>query len=605
MCSALLLVPREQQLEVVGRVLREDLHALHLATERRALAHPAAQVDQERVRPRPVHPRLQRRHQADVGHLEPRARVGAAVHVDPDLLVEPRQPRGELLGQPHRAALRLADRELAELDAGARHRPLAERVRTRAQVQVVEARDQLVGACGVHPADHELLLRGRGELSVAERVGEVGHDAQLVPRDASCPRREPDEHAPVPLLVHADVVALGQRSRRGSRAVGQRDAVQELSLQHLADVLGSPVLDQELQPRVVPGATVAVLAEEPRHAGPHLRHARRLDERAEPLREHRVRGEAAADLQVVAGPERRMVDADERDVVDLGVRAVHAATADRRLVLARQVGERRIAQVARRDRADVGGRVQHLVGRDAGERAAEEHARRVAARLLRREPDGVDPLEDRGHVLDADPVQLHVLPVGDVGDVAPEPLARPRDRAQLLARHAAAVDPDPHHEELVLELLGLGRAGALAGHALLALRVEAVPPQARTQVLLADRAEPARREDPVDPLADVQAVVVLLDLLGGVERLVVAQPPLPLASFAGCRSWGGRVAHRVTFGRGNGKGRLSAASAVGTEEGVTAASRGCRLPGHRAAPCDSTGDRASWQRRVRRCGCGS
>ncbi len=199
----------------------------------------------------------------------------------------------------------------------------------------------------------------------------------------------------------------------------------------------------------------------------------------------------------------------------------------------------------------------------------EEHARRVAARLLRREPDGFDPLEDRGHVLDADPVQLHVLPVGDVGDVAPEPLARPRDRAELLARHPPAVDPDPHHEELVLELLGLGRARALARHALLALRVQAVPAHAGTQVLLADRAEPARREDPVDPLANVQAVVVLLDLLGGVERLVVAQPPLPLASLAGCRSWGGRVAHRVTFGRwererpplgglggGNGRGEL-------------------------------------------------
>jgi hypothetical protein len=94
----------------------------------------------------------------------------------------------------------------------------------------------------------------------------------------------------------------------------------------------------------------------------------------------------------------------------------------------RQVGERRIAQVARRDRADVGGRIQHLVGRDAGERTAEEHARGVAARLLRRKPHRLDPLEDRGHVLDADPVQLHILPVRDVGDVASEALARPRDR---------------------------------------------------------------------------------------------------------------------------------------------------------------------------------
>ena len=358
---------------------------------------------------------------------------------------------------------------------------------------------------------------------------------------------------------------------------------------------------------MVAGAAVAVLAEEPGHAGPHLGHALALDERAEPLREQRVRRQAAANLQVVAGPERRVIDADEREVVDLGVRAVHAAAADRRLVLARQVGERGVTQVARRDRADVGRRVQHLVGGDPGERAPEEHARRVAARLLRREPDRLDPLEDGRHVLDADPVQLDVLAVGDVGDVASEPLARPRDRAQLLAREAPAVDADPHHEELVLQLLRLRRARAFSRNPLLALRVQPVPPQARTQVLLADRTEPARREDPVDPLAHVQAVVVLLDLLRGVERLVVAQPPLPLASFAGsrsrCRALSLIVASRVC--PGNGKGRLSAAWVVKEEGSFRAASRGCRLPGHRAAPCDSTGGTASWRRRGLRCGCGS
>ena len=171
-------------------------------------------------------------------------------------------------------------------------------------------------------------------------------------------------------------------------------------------------------------------------------------------------------------------------------------------------------------------------------------------------PDRLDPLEDRGDVLDADPVQLHVLPVGDVGDVAPEPLARPGDRAELVARQPAAVDADPHHEELVLELLGFGRARPLAGDALLALRVEAVPPHPRAEVLLADRAEPARREDPIDALAHVQAVVVLLDLLGRVERLVIAQPPLPLAALAGGPRWRGglcRSSRSISFAGENGK----------------------------------------------------
>ena len=131
---------------------------------------------------------------------------------------------------------------------------------------------QRVGARRIHAADHELLLRGRRDLAVAELVGQVGDDAELVPRDAPRARREPDEHATVPLFVHAHVVAIGERSRRGSRAVGQRTRLQELLLQDLADALGAPVLHQELQPGVVPGAPVAVLAEERGHAGPRVGH---------------------------------------------------------------------------------------------------------------------------------------------------------------------------------------------------------------------------------------------------------------------------------------------------------------------------------------------
>ena len=130
------------------------------------------------------------------------------------------------------------------------------------------------------------------------------------------------------------------------------------------------------------------------------------------------------------------------------------------------------------------------------------------------------------------PVQLHVLPVGDVRHVAPEPLRCPRDRAELLAAQPSAVHPDPHHEELVLELLRLGAPRALTGNALLPLRVEAPPTQPRPQVLLPDRPESARSEDPLDAFADGEPVVLLLDLLRGVERLVVAQPPLTLAARA-------------------------------------------------------------------------
>jgi hypothetical protein len=181
-----------------------------------------------------------------------------------------------------------------------------------------------------------------------------------------------------------------------------------------------------------------------------------------------------------------MLHADERHIVDLGVRAVHPAAADRRLVFARQVREVGITQVPRGHFTDLRRRVEHLVRRDTGKGAAQDHTWRVPARLLRGQPNRIEPFEDSRDVLDADPMELYVLSVRDVGDVTPEPFARPRDRAELVARHLAAVDPDAHHEELVLELFGLRRTGALARHALFALRVQAVPSQARTKVLLAD-----------------------------------------------------------------------------------------------------------------------
>jgi hypothetical protein len=57
-------------------------------------------------------------------------------------------------------------------------------------------------------------------------------------------------------------------------------------------------------------------------------------------------------------------------------------------------------------------------------------------------------------VLDADPVQLDVLPVGDVRGVAAEVRADLADRAQLLGRQDAAVAADAHHEVFGVQFLG-------------------------------------------------------------------------------------------------------------------------------------------------------
>ena len=286
-------------------------------------------------------------------------------------------------------------------------------------------------ASGLDVEEDDLLLGRRGGLSGPERLGEIGHQPELVAADPSRVRRR-HEHASVALLAHASVVPPGIGASAGAGPSGS-GCLEELRLEHLADPLGTPVLHEELHPRVVPGAAVAVLAVERGDPHPRLGDAARLDEGAQPRAYIGLVDRPPPTMRSYPGPSVGVIDADQRDVVDLGVRALHGAAADRRLVLARQVRERRVTEVARRDGADVRRGVQHLVGRHAGERAPEEHAGCVAARLLRREPDRLDPFEDRRHVLDTDPVQLHVLPVGDVGDVASEALARPRDRAQLLA----------------------------------------------------------------------------------------------------------------------------------------------------------------------------
>ena len=96
-----------------------------------------------------------------------------------------------------------------------------------------------------------------------------------------------------------------------------------------------------------------------------------------------------------------------------------------------------------------------------------------------------------------------------------------------------------------------GTAGALARDTLLPLGVQPPPSEPGSKVLLADRAEPSRSEDPIDALADVEAVALFLDLLRRVERLVVAQAPLPLTSGAmRLGSDGGRLAHRAPMSVG-------------------------------------------------------
>ena len=114
--------------------------------------------------------------------------------------------------------------------------------------------------------------------------------------------------------------------------------------------------------------------------------------------------------------------------------------------------------------------------------------------------------------------------------------------AQLLGGQLAAVDADPEHEVLVVELPRLEDRGAAAVDAGPALGVEAPPAEAVAQVGGVDRGEAAVGVDVLDAGPDVERVVVLLGLLVGVERLAEAERPLALAALAGAgpRPWSGQ-----------------------------------------------------------------
>ncbi len=258
--------------------------------------------------------------------------------------------------------------------------------------------------------------------------------------------------------------------------------------------------------------------------------------------------------------------ADERDVVDLGRHVLAGVAGDGGLELAGEVGVLRVADVAALDLLHRRRAVEDLVGRDAGDGGAEDHAGRVAAGLEGVEADGLELLPDGRHVLDADPVELDVLPVGDVGRAACVGRADLTDRAELVGRQLAAVDAHPHHEVLGVELLRLEGAGLPAVETRLALRVEPHPAEPSAEVGPVDGGEAALGVDVLDARPDVERVVVLLGLLVLVQRLVVAESPLALAALlarapgaagAGRRSGGGAgrgAARRGGSGGGAGWG---------------------------------------------------
>ena len=128
---------------------------------------------------------------------------------------------------------------------------------------------------------------------------------------------------------------------------------------------------------------------------------------------------------------------------------------------------------------------------------------------------------------------LHVFPVGDVGGVPRELGGNLAERAQRRGGQCPAVAAHPHHEVLGLEQIEVLVAGPAAVVTLFTLGVEPHPAHAATQVVLVDAVEAGFGVVIEDSVAHIERVVILLELLVGVQRLAVAKRPLAFAAAFG------------------------------------------------------------------------
>src|SRR6266852_451862 len=415
-------------------------------------------------------------------------------NVDPELLVEPRQALLEGLDEPAREALRLGERQLAELGARARDGAAPERRGLEREAGGLELARQRVSALAADVRDQEILHAGGPERTRAVAVGQVGHCLHLIRRDA--PPEHGDAHVAVarlPLRVDADMVAI----RIVRRVIGhaRRERSVEALLDRGLEARGRPAVLEEQELETSP---LAVL---PEHVGiaedlgdrpDHCQRASARNERIEPDAEVRVGREPTTDADGKADLARfRVTDRREADVVDLGIRAPGPAARDGDLELPRKVVEGRVAvhQLRRLQHERRG--VEQLVGVQTGDRAAGDVPRDVAARAHAGHTLQPERVEDLRQALERHPVELDVLADRDVGDAATVPLGDIRDGPELVRLEPAARNPDSHHQMpngLPLAALPTDRADPVA------LRVDAPPAEVRAEPLGRDRVPALARE---------------------------------------------------------------------------------------------------------------
>ena len=434
--------------------------------------------------------------QPDVGDLVLGAGVRAAVHVDADRRLEIAHALLEVGDDARRDLLGLADRETAELDAGAGDGLAAERGRLDRRAGSGHLGLGLLDVLVRHVEHEHVLAVGEAHAPVAEVLGDPGEGDHLLARHATAQRGAAERVAPG-LALRRDPDVVAHRGERGDRVGGVRQGTAEAQLELGAHAIDAPLVHEELRAGAGALEAVAVVAEDGGQLLGDLDHVVDRSEHAETPSHARGGAESTADPHVIAVAELGIDDADEADVVDLVLRAVMAAGADRDLELARQIGEAAVADEVRRQLVDDRAGVEELVGRHTGERAADHVPPDVTAGLGARQPDPLERVEDLRDVLDAEPVELQALARRDVARRAPEAHGEIADRSQLLGGDGAVRHAHAQHEVAVL----LGP-----------LRVQA-PPLREREVVGGERVEAAAPRCDEQVVQDVQPVLALLDPL--------------------------------------------------------------------------------------------
>src|SRR5699024_7269568 len=307
-------------------------------------------------------------------------------------------------------------RELAEFQAGAADDVASEGRRLRGQPLLLQLGGKLVCILRGQVQEEQLFIGGRAQPRGSIRLGKLRQALQLGAIGVTDRGLHAQVDLAVPLLVDADVVAVAGVLAR-VRTVDEL-AAEVILLQHLAELLDAPVGNKELQARAVANLAVSVVAEDADYAGPHLRDLIQGHPGTEPLGKHRVGRQPAADPNVEARTVLRVIRTNKRQVLDLVGDILAGIAATRGLELASQVIELATGEQLPLASADGRGGVDNLVGGDTGDWGAQDDAGNVAATEVGVQPNGFELVPDSRDILDADPVQLDVLAVGEVRGVA-------------------------------------------------------------------------------------------------------------------------------------------------------------------------------------------